>query len=266
MWLVIIILILLLICSVIFIIYSNNDKNSTTVDEDLYRVQEYFIGDNNLQRMLMIEILTSTRQYTNYNTLGTKDIIDYTSSKSDDSLLANSQSVPENITYNRILISLKKLSICLTRYLGGVLSKRLILLLQRRHEILRDFYVKLNKNLSLKDSRSKSTVWDSENCSDIATDTLSKLKNISEIMIADIKSVICNNRDISYYNIHYRHLLDLFNMYDIEILNQAKSYNIGDYNISLNNFNGSKVIAQHISDELKTILKYNQKQLTNNIS
>jgi hypothetical protein len=267
-------LVLFIICIIIIFIYNPNTKKHTQYEKDIETINNILMNDARLHRLLMIEIINdkteniinaniNTNINTNVNTnILTNDSIRTTNKLSFDDLQSNI------ITYKKMIVGITQLGKCLVKYFGTTTTTKFISLIKQRNEILRDFYIKIrNYNYTndimgnyTNDSIRKDTndTWNRLEL-DITTSISKKL----EILTRDITDCIAasfNIRDIDTTSNKkrpletYQRLYNLITMYDKELLNQAKSYVIKHYTISINCSQSSYDLTNHISGELSKLL------------
>ncbi len=227
----------------------NQTQNKTIISNDeinIIKIKELLGNDSCLHRLLMIEIINSR-------------VIEIGS---------------EKITYDRMTDGMKELGKILVRFFGTNIAQRISSFMNRRNELLREYYLALRKmncdngNCTVESQEFKKSIIrpvfpDGSNIYsidtiDITTITLRKLEDITREItdtigaafhIRDIDSTINKKRPI----IHYQRLYNLLTMYDKEIINQAKSYSSHNYEISMNCSQSAFSITRHLSDEFNEL-------------
>jgi hypothetical protein len=209
------------------------------------------MNDARLNRLLMIELInTNIDINTNKNYISNIPTND--SSRNNIDLFYNEETPSNIITYKKMSIGLTQLGKCLVKYFGATITNKFISLMKQRNEILREFYIKIrNYNYNIDDYENAEL--------DIITLTSKKLENLtrditdciaSSFNIKDIDPTSNKKRPLETY----QRLYNLISMYDKELLNQAKTYVIKHYTISINCSQSSYDITNHISGELSKLL------------
>lgn len=202
---------------------------SDTLHSELKNIRDVMINDSYLHRLLMIETISNT--------------------KNDDNILASQQ-----VTFSKMSGGIEILGKSIIKSFGTNISQRITSLMQRRNEIIRDYY----QLLSNESSPNKIT--------DITDSTLKNLESTAREITDNVSSSFHIMDDNQEPNIkrpitHYHRLFNLISMYDKELINQAKSYADHQYDISMNCAQSLLVITHHISDELDTIIQNSYRKL-----
>lgn len=219
------------------------NEPSTLLTSDLKIVRDAMMNDSYLHRLLMIEIINT---------------------EENDPSIAS-----DTITYNKMATGIGILGKALVRSFGSTISQRIMAIFHKRNEIIREYYRKLRTvvceglNCAFKTEPEISTFKNT----DTLQENFTKLETLNQD-IADniagsfqIKDSDANKkRPIS----HYQRLYNLLNMYDKELLNQAKSYAFKQYDISMNCAQGALEVSYHISDELNILMKDIHDNITSN--
>jgi len=223
--------------------YLQNKGNTNTSEIHILKIKELLANDSHLHRLLMIEII---------NSKDTQTIME-----------------SEKITYNRMLDGMKDLGKILVISFGTNIAQRITTFMNKRNELLRDYYWSLRKmtcdngNCTVESQEYKKSIIrpvfpNGIEAIDITTITLRKLEDITREItdtigaafhIRDIDSTLNKKRPI----IHYQRLYNLITMYDKEVINQAKSYSSYNYDISMNCAQSAFDITQHLSDEFNQL-------------
>ena len=255
-------LVLFILCIIIIFIYNPNDKKHTQYDKDIETINNILMNDARLHRLLMIEIITDK----------TENIINTNINTNDSTRTSNKLSfddLPSNIiTYKKMIVGITQLGKCIVKYFGTTTTTKFISLIKQRNELLRNFYIKIRdynytndvmgnySNDSLR--KNNNDTWNRLEV-DITTSISKKL----EILTRDITDCIAasfNIRDVDTTTNKkrpletYQRLYNLITMYDKELINQAKSYVIKHYTISINCSQSSYDLTNHISGELSKLL------------
>lgn len=228
---ILVIMVVIIIILLFWLVRSSqytSDPNYQSED-DIKLIRNTIIYDSHLQRLLMIEIINNS---------------------------LNESS--ETITFNRIAHGTSILSKSLTRSFGTSNTQRLSNLFTKRNDILREYYRSM-RNVICKDGicvqeidPSKDSILKMfpsdpkalENL-DITVINQRKLENLSNEIIEFITSL---------YQTKGSELLNLMNLYNKELLNQAKLYASKHYDISMNCFQNSYELSYHIINELTLMI------------
>jgi hypothetical protein len=244
-------LLLLSLIIIFLIINKSNNKQISQYTKDVENISKILMNDARLNRLLMIELI-NTNIDTNLNT--NKNYISNTptNDKNNIDVLYNEE-IPSNIiTYKKMSIGLTQLGKCLVKYFGATITNKFISLMKQRNEILREFYIKIrNYNYNIDDYENAEL--------DIISLTSKKLENLtrditdcvaSSFNIKDIDPTSNKKRPLETY----QRLYNLISMYDKELLNQAKTYVIKHYTISINCSQSSIDLTTNITEELSKLL------------
>jgi hypothetical protein len=105
----------------------------------------------------------------------------------------------------------------------------------------------------------------SQSIDTITEETGRKLEYITREITDNIATVF-HIRDVDQTSdkkmplIHYQRFYNLLNMYDKELINQAKAYASKNYDISMNCAQSSLELTHHISDEIILLIKESQQK------
>jgi hypothetical protein len=156
---IIFLIILVIIGTVILSKGKTTTENQTInyVNSDIKIVRDVIINDSYLHRLLMIEIIKETN-YLNYPTSESIDLSLY--SNTNDSYVSvenhsdrfDKLSLPENITFSKMTQGNELLCKALSRSFGGVISKKIATLSQKRNTIIRDYYCTMRNNICVNGS------------------------------------------------------------------------------------------------------------------
>lgn len=283
-----VILIILVLIGIGIFFWNNNptvNENPNPFNSDLKIIRDVMINDSYLHRFLMIEIVSDGNSYSQE-----KSLLDLT----DD----NSIKVLESqiVTFNKMSGGIEIFGKALIRSFGGAISQRIASLMQKRNEILRDYY-RLMRSVEIRLGAIKPLYDDDQVMTPITVDTsdenttpkldpfkvpnreksnisLTDITNTTlrrlEIVTREITDSIASSfhiRDVDQSNnskrpiTHYHRLFNLINMYDKELVNQAKAYATHQYDISMNCAQSCLEITHHISDELNILMKSTYQKL-----
>lgn len=228
-----------------FLLVNNNDRNVEPlhIGSDLKGIREIMTTDAHLHRLLMIEIIQ------------------------DKELENKERSLPsESVTFNKMSNGMDNLNKVLVKSFGSTIAQRIATLMQRRNEIIREYYWSLRTMtcdtgecvLGTEDKiipvfPSASLLDHQQSILDITTLTERKLQSIAR-EITDQVTASFNIKDVKSPIIHFQRLFNLIAMYDKELINQAKSYVTKQYTISMNCAQSSLDISNHISDEFGVLM------------
>lgn len=253
-----ILLILIFLILVLWYFYVNYHKNNNNNVLDFASVNEIFKNNAHNHRLLMIEIIGSRPIINNFENVD-KQIIQQSITESSDM-----------VTFNKMQTELNKLYTFLNPIFGNTTTNKIITLLQKRNEILRDYYncmtdviCNINHCFHSKITKDGDSVYlpgsIPHGSVDITIIAQKNLENISREIIDTIASSfhirdtdISSNKNIPADN--YQRLLNLFITIDKELINQAKSYASRHYDISINCSNTTIELSTHITDEFYTII------------
>jgi hypothetical protein len=253
--------VLILILGLIWIYASSGSSKDpmTQFGSDLVSIREVLNNEAHLHRLLMIEVICK-------ETKESKE-----PKKSDEA--------SETITFNKMASGAITLGKSLVRSFGATIAQRISTLMQKRNEILRDYYGALCRmicengecTLDLQKDTKRPVfppIFLSEEALksvpssvlDITTLTERNLAGISReitdqvagsFQIRDIDQGAAKNRPL----LHFQRLFNLMMMYDKELVNQAKSYALHHYDISMNCAQSSVELTKHLSDELGILMR-----------
>jgi hypothetical protein len=241
-------MILILFFCLLFYYNVKSDNKQKTYDKDINNITNIMMNDSRLHRLLMIETLNYNKSIKH---LPNDDIM------TNDNIMINDESKSIEITYKKIISGIVSLGRSLNKYFGITISQKIIALMKQRNELLKEFYNKITDRFKNDDE------FDDYNL-DIVTLTSKKLENISRDIIDSISSSF-NIRDVDTSSNKnrpletYQRFYNLLTIYDKELLNQAKSYSIKNYDISINYSQSSLELTNHISDELWKLMLYKKK-------
>lgn len=265
---------IILLFGLIWIFTRNASSNSSSqFNSDLTNMRENMVNDSHLHRLLMIEIVNDKEEIVGENNTGR--------------IMGNSLLPSEIVTFNKMGVGMTLFGKSLVRVFGVPIAQRISTLMQKRNEILRDYYwtlrnmvcesgecsINFQKENDIvtrpvfppaflsQEYHRKDTSNNSKNVVlDITTLTERKLEAISR-EITDQVAGSFNLRDVDQSNVrnrpivHFQRLFNLITMYDKELVNQAKSYADHHYDISMNCAQSSLEITQHISDEFAVLMR-----------
>lgn len=260
---------IILLFGLIWIFTRNASLNaSSQFNSDLINMRENMVNDSHLHRLLMIEIVNDKEEITGNNV---------------ERIIGNSLLPSETVTFSKMGVGMTLFGKSLVRAFGVPIAQRISTLMQKRNEILRDYYWTLRNMVcesgecSINFQKENDIVTrpvfppaflsqeyhrkDNQNVVlDITTLTERKLEAISR-EITDQVAGSFNLRDVDQSNarnrpiVHFQRLFNLITMYDKELVNQAKSYADHHYDISMNCAQSSLEITQHISDEFAVLMR-----------
>ncbi len=232
-------------------IYNNNKQPSKNTKNSPKIIDETMINDAHLQRLLMIEIINNKQE-----------------------LSVAIQS--ETITFDKISNNISLFGKELISSFGLTISQRIVTLMNKRNEVLRTYYqsvknvicnngncVCLEEVESTNDTKIVHQIFpriDTPDTLDITTITHRKLEGITRDItdniaasfhIRDVDQTDNKNRPIT----HLDRLYNLITLYNKELVNQAKSYALRHYDISMNCGQSALEITHYISDELSSLIQ-----------
>ena len=193
--------------------YWNNYRKPVTTQQE--GIKEGLLHDSILQRMLAIETLTSSNG--------------------------------QETTYHKIKEEAKSLTHPLSISLGSTTAQKIGVFLNRRNEILKEYY------LALRDSPPVDDIVINKRLEIISrdiTDTIATSFQIHEVDRSSDKTVSVKR---------YQRLYNLLVIYDKELINQARSYASHYYEISLNSSKSCLEVVHHIAQEIYSIVQENSK-------
>lgn len=218
-----------LVLIIILLIWWFSYKTSNTDITQIDLVHDIMSNDAYLQRLLMIEIISNTEGYSNSS---------------------------EAITFNKMAYGISLLLAPLKRPFGTTVAEKIVNLMQKRNEIIRNCYHELRNN-KCKDGTCVHIIDVNDDSSgevlDITTGTLRKLELLTREITDNIASafqIVENDKKPNY-----QRLFDLITMYNKELINQAKFYANKQYDISMNCIQSSVDIAHYISEEMNVLLQ-----------
>jgi len=262
-------ILIVIVFSIIIIIFSifwlrsgSNSSLDSTLSSDVLLINQLMSNDSHLHRLLMIEIVTDSPNL---------------------SPVLPDVKHSNEVTFNKMSTGMVLLGKTLIRGFGVTISERIATLLNKRNQILKEYYKALNQMIC-ENGECVLTINKDENGkkvnnhvfppafltpqekyvlgSDITTLTERKLESITREItdqvsisfhIRDVDQTTTNNRPI----LHFQRLFNLIRMYDKELINQAKSYASKHYDISMNCAQSALEITRHITDELGIVMKDN---------
>lgn len=222
---------------------------------DVKTAKQCVMNNCYLHRLLMIEIIASQ---TNSQINSTREDISTPSTPSTANEPGELDS--DTLTFNKITSGVRQLGRSLIRTFGSTVSQRIMSLVLRRNTIMRDYYRFLSHIKNSSALRSHLSTEPRINGDDLSlhfsettATTLRKLESVTREIIDTIaaSSQLKEIRPIT----HYQRLFNLLVMYDKELINQAKAYVCGQYDISMNCSQSSLEITVHIADELNVIME-----------
>jgi len=188
-------------------------------------VRDAFQSDASLHRLLMIEIINSDS--TKAKETITSMIIDPASTL---------------MTFQKIKDTISIIEQSIVRFLGGTTSRTIGELLINRAEIIRNYY------RSIKDIRCNGS-----GCLDNIT-SQSIHRDLS-IITDNIIDAITQSSHLIKTSTRLDRLLNLMNIYDQELINQARSYAANEHEISLRCSNSITEIATNLGLEFNYLMK-----------
>lgn len=231
-------------------LYSRNEVNSCTEDE-IKNIKDIMFSTCFFQRVLMVEVLSGQ------NSL----IVNEKDEKDENDILFGSTrktSESEEITMQKISVNIENMRKLLVRPFGGSAAKKISNLLLEKNKIVQEFYesVKLlssNNQEILKHDLTKTI-------DNISNQTIKKLDKTSH-QICDQMGINISDQNEDYDKkspiLNNKKFYSLMSMYDLELLNQAKTYGSKNFATSLNHSQSLLEISYHLSNELATLIKNN---------
>lgn len=235
---------------------SSSNNASSQFGADLTTMREMMVNDSYLHRLLMIETI--------YDKTEAQEGTTGTSLQS------------ETVTFDKMENGMNSFGKTLIRYFGMTIAQHIVVLMNKRNEVLRDYYRTLRtmtcndgECIVNNDKESRpvfppaflSTKNIANDVLDITTLTERKLEVITREITDQVTSAF-QLRDVDQTGrnlplIHFQRLFNLITMYDRELVNQAKSYAFHHYDISMNCAQSSHEISNHISDEFAILMREN---------
>lgn len=254
----IVVVILLIVAAIIgvgVLLWSSKSSRTSAdaglqLNDDIRLIRETLINDSHLQRLLMIEIINDTEEETD-------------------------QISSEAITFMKISSGMTIFGKSMVRSFGVAIAQRIATLMQKRNEIIREYY-RAMQSVVCQNGSCVHIVEDSDEKTldipifppssehlDITVITHKKLETITR-EITDSIAISFQIRDVDSGSskkrplVHYQRLYNLITMYDKELINQAKSYAFRHYDISMNCAQSSIEISQHIGEEFHILMRESQ--------
>lgn len=231
--------VLLVMLIVIFIsvgIWSNNsaagNEKKLAINNQHGIISDIIMTDCYLQRLLMIEILTSTE----------KDAAE-----------------SENVTFEKLSQGIKLFGDIMIKKFGGATAQRITTLISQRNKIIRDYYKSIkNADINLVSQIPEDNLFiaklvpDNGDNSSLDSNfvTMRKLQALTKEIIELISMSKLEKNHVECYE----KLYNIICMYDKELIGQAKTYSSKQYEISFNCGQSSLKIAQYIAKEIIYII------------
>lgn len=220
------------------------------ISDDYKTIDDIFKKDSYFHRLLMIEIIKDTKE--------------------------EDGETNDTITYNKMNDGFKLLGKIFVKYFGVNISQKISILLQKRNEILRDYYKEM-KNIvcngkvcsSKVDRNMVINTNDSIFTPSLQLDNayINTQRNLEELNkeITDNIATLFYIRDIDPNTnkgpvIHYQRLFNVLSLYDKELIHQARTYAYKQYDISINYSQSSFDITEHIVGELTILISETQQK------
>ena len=240
--------IILLIISILLIVwliwsYINAEEPIEQTDLNFAHIREIMINDGYLHRLLMIEILNKKEEPIVISEALLQESVNQETTTQESIIEEHPMDKSQLLTFDKICIGMALLGKLLTRTFGVAISHRIGILMNKRNEIIKDYYYSIHKKI-------------------LPDDTIRKLGVVTKQITDNIASSfhICDTTKKQSLS-HYQRLYNLIIMYDRELINQAKSYANQNYDTSMNCSQSALDIAQHISNEFHSIMKDSQQLL-----
>lgn len=261
-------MIIIILGIMIFVFVKNQPPDDVTPSDyfnlDIKNIHDIMANDSYLHRLLMIEIINDINE--------------------ESPSTISKENTSQIVTFAKISSGVEILRKILVKCFGNTVSQKIASLMEKRNAILRNYYqliapIKLNKlplynqvSLDFNENQEDELINSKEeeipdvelnkniSITDITTLTLRKLENVTW-EITDSLSSIFHVKDPNQGNnvkspiTHYQKLFNLIVMYDKELVNQAKSYAIRQYDISMNYAQSSIEITHYIGKELNILIK-----------
>lgn len=264
----------------------NNSRNShdssirsPQLNSDLATIQEIMNNDSHLHRLLMIEIISDKTFPNNCEIrslveLYSTDLGSRTPTNDRGPIVETQKEImSEIVTFTKMSAGISSLGKSLVRSFGTAIAQRISTLMHKRNEIIRDYYLAMrnvvcNGNTCIHISNTEihggESVAKSSESLDAITNSISRRLESITREITDNIATSFHIRDVDQTSdkkrplIHYQRFYNLLNMYDKELINQAKAYASRNYDISMNCAQSSLELTHHISDELMVLMKESQ--------
>lgn len=269
---VIIVIVAIAVSGYFIVTYKNSntqDDNSNKLSQsssDFTNIREIMNNDSYLHRLLMIEIISGGSRSDSQIQLPTDE---FTSPFNNRSSLRNMEreTMSDEVTFNKMSEGISSFGNILVRSFGTAISQRISTLMHKRNEIIRDYYLAMRNVICHKSTCVLVAGPDQQLGSglsqsiDTITEEISRKLESTTREITDKIATVFHIRDVDQTSdkkmplIHYQRFYNLLNMYDKELVNQAKSYASKNYTISMNCSHSSLELTHYISDELIVLIK-----------
>ena len=166
----------------------------------------------------------------------------------------------QDITSSKMTSGAVLLGRILSSHIGTITSQKIATLMNRRNEILRNYYVHLSNESSCDALQGTHNSFMLGEGKDVHLLTQRNLESISREITDSLASVaMTGEEDQTSYEkrpvARFQKLHNFICMYDKELINQARSYSVCRYDISINCSQSTMDISSKIGEELSHILR-----------